>query len=848
MNNKAEGLAKLKKYTELKEILDDSNKADEFISTKFPHICDREWIRRVLLDYAYGKPLILNNKLESVTSVAMDMVGSVRMQEIVYEKTGDRDAIPRVVKEIKNFYKERFLEIGQKHKIIQRPSIRGDGGFFIYKGKDAYELAIRAALETGREIQAANRNYSLLKRILKDKFFKDSSRSCFSEVELEQLKLQLRVGIKLDDATQTVSGLEDCLENLLEDNTVFYYVEDEVLGNSPNLASRLETAGKELTNTNPEFRNYPALIITTPENIENLNKEIGREIFSISEPTEVFIRDKGWKGEIVVVQGYKTHIPMFSIADIKKESEITELEQSLLTDLSILQSACEFWNNEAKKFGIGELINEEKGIEFWLLDEIFSFEKGQKELEGLVKKGAIEIINNKLETRIFVKPEYYKKALSNIEKDAQKKHEWAVEIYERVLEKYKEEKIKPENFLKYKLIARQSFHTLYYNPHRAADLIRQAANEYDLLTRRIDNFLSPIYANKATELTLELFGNYQKVIISNLDFSIRKASPLLSLLDINLENIRKGAEDIYKKTEFLIKKTIEENNLLNRNLEILLEQRRVWERFRKIQNKNSKLNNEKKEFEEEQREKLVSELEKIISSYSSLLKKVEELEGTSYQSEFYIHKRNILKDIAYFYNCIGNIILSKEKQDHEKLREVYYRCIEYHLKSIECCLEDWRRNGKKRRSINSFNTACIETSYIIGWTAELERKNKVSLRDKPPYYSELSEKTKKIFDMGFEEKIRYARRIACRSASLQRKAYTGPIELAETYFIISDYSIDLKDIKRARRYFHLGEKNLRFAEETLSEILEWGSKKSELEPINRIYDFVKERLNESDKI
>ena len=261
----------------LAEILKDRENSVRFIRTKFPGIVDREWMRVILLDYVSGKPLVLTKTLNNVTSVSLDVVGSVRMQEIVSEKTGNEDVIPLIVNEVTNFYSEPFLRIGQRCQFIQEPSIRGDGGFFVYKSGDAFESSIRASLEAGREIQTANKDYALLRKILK----KNISDFGFSPEELEQLKLQLRIGIEIDSAIQTIQGLRD-LEYIM-DKDYFSHAKNITLGNAPNTSARLEASGKELLLIHPELRRNPVLIIATPEDIEKLNTEKG-ELFRTTNP------------------------------------------------------------------------------------------------------------------------------------------------------------------------------------------------------------------------------------------------------------------------------------------------------------------------------------------------------------------------------------------------------------------------------------------------------------------------------------------------------------------------------------------------------------------------------------
>ncbi len=775
----------------LADILRDDEKAERFIRTKFPRVSDREWMRAILFDYVSGKPLVLTKTLNDVTSVALDVVGSVRMQEIVSEKTGSDDVIPLIVREVTGFYSTPFLRIGQQYQFIQEPSIRGDGGFFIYRGKPAFEKTIRASLDIGRNIQRANQNYFLLRKILKEKF----SESDFSAEELEQLKLQLRVGVKLDSAVQTITNLGE-LENIEDENYVSN-AKNITLGNSPNISARLEAGGKELTLIHPEIRKAPVLVITTPEDIEKLNQETG-EIFRVSEPETIQIKDKNWSSEVVLIHGYRasaTSIPirkteeknlnaLFS-SPVRKEEKISELEQSLLNDLSVLQSGCEFWNQRARELDFS--VREEKGIEFWLLDEIFSFETGQREFNGLVQKGAIGIIDDEFGKRVIVAPEHYQDSLSLLGKETDKKHEWASSLYERVLEKYKKEPDKkseqkqetsqPTGFFNYRLKARQGFHLMHYNSYLAADLIRSAANIVS--TSHLDDLVLT-YLNEELKLREQTDRNEREKRIGSIDFLVRTADSL-------------KRKDFLEKGTATRKAMMKESNLLMTRLRIRLSMSRLAEKSGKI----------RKTLGEQDIEKYISDLKSIVNKYKSLLEEIEKLKGTEHSHEFYRAQKGVLGMIPRIYTEIG----TNEQLSSEKRIAFLYRALDSSLRHKDFCFEDIKINGRKDRTVQEYITPIDRNSYLLNLIAELEKENNFSANNEFFSSLDLSDETRKISLMPYEQKLRYARRMSCNSGSISRKM-DYERDLIIIYSRISDFSIKLGDKKRANMYCSLAENML----------------------------------------
>ena len=749
----------------IEDILRNPEEARRIIKAKFPKIVDIEWMRAILLSYLSGRIPLLTKALDSVTAISLDLAGSVRMQEIVSEKTQDVEIIPTIVSNVTKYYGKPFLKIAKYFTQIQEPSVRGDGGFFVFKGDQlVLEKAIRAALEAGKEIKRANQDYRLLRNILK----KDIKELNFSKSELEQLRLQLRIGMKTDTSIQSILNLSlKDLDNLLDDNYIFD-AKNTVFGNAPNIATRLEVAGKELILKNPELRELPALIVVTPEDLETLERKI-KIRFKTTSPEIVNLKDKNWTGEIVLITGYKASS---EIRYRTRKKEITELEQSLLNDLSVLQAGVEYWNQKLQDLNFET--KEDDGIEFFLLDEIFSLEIGQKELDGLIQKKVITIQDGKFCKRVVVSPQHLERTLKQIGKEIDKKHEWAEHIYESVLER------KVEGLFDYRLLARQGFHLKHYDTYKAANVIRRAANIAASVS--LDD-LVVIYLNEEIKLREQTDRNERERRMGSIDFLRRVA-----------ESTKR--EDIMEKVLSVRKNRIRDAELEIKRLKIRVSMDELGKVLRERQ----------RFLGEKDIEKDITVLKEVINGYTQLLEIIRQLKGTEFEHEFYRAKKVVLSIPYKVYGILGK----SEKIAPKRRRAFLYKSLNSALIYEKFCFEDMKAHGKKHRVIKEYMNA-ITCSYISSrLIADLEKENELeefsgkSISEIAEKFG-ISEETARIALMSYEKKLKYARRRSCREGSIARKnGYKR--EILRAYYNTALYSTYLKDIRRTEMYLSLAEK------------------------------------------
>jgi len=742
--------------------------AQSFIRQRFPKITDIEWMSAILTEHLAGKPVILTRSLDDVTAVSLDLAGSVRMQEIVSEKTKDDAVIPLIVHKVTEFYRQPLITVGKKFKFIQEPSIRGDGAFFVFKGSyDALEKAIKASLEAGRRVENANRGYGLIKFLLE----KDLKEYDFTKDELEQLRLQLRVGIKTGSAIQAISDLsQEELDNILDDEHI-YDTKNDVLGNAPNTAARLEAAGKELIARHPELRQKPVLIIATPGDIENLERQTGAR-FKTSEPETIILKDKNWQSDVVLITGYKTSTAVSVPSEIRKE-EVSELEQSLLNDLSVLQSGVEYWNQKAQELQFS--IKPEEGIELFLLDEIFSIETSQRELEGLIEKGAVKIIESQFGKRIIVTQEHYEKSLALIGKEIDRKHRWASDVYETILGKL-ERKAKPEEgeAFYYRFLARQGFH-LKEDSHKSKDVLFRAAIE----AFNVEMFgLATIYTFEAEKISSQLHeaGRIKR----------RSALNFLRICAINDRRIDISDETTKKRME-----AIKSNELESKVLEIEVDRDKLYGELTK-----QRICLEKDEEDTEI-------LKQLIEKYKLHLPLIEELKETEFSDDFFKYKKGALMTIGQIYRLLGQ----SKKTSVEEKRAFLYKALDYAFVVERLCLEDLRK--KKREKL--FRDCLISIDGIvmsIDSITTIEKENNLGFSGKTANEVaselEVSEETAKICQMNYEQKLRYAIRKSCKEGSIARKRGYN-LDSQRIYSNIAEFSFNIGDIRRAKFYLGLSE-------------------------------------------
>lgn len=742
----------------------------EFLERKFPDMfgsqwsIDIEWLKAILISMLNKRDVSLIRTLDDVTSISSDLSGSTRMREIVAEKTGDNEAIPKVIREATAQYMAPFYRIGNYFRHIQSPIKAGDGSFFIFKGgEEALESSIRAALEAGKEIRHANQNFRLLRKILK----KDPNQY-FSQDELEQLKLQLRVGIKTGKAIQEITDMENL--NIILKNSYKSYARSEVTGESPDNAARLEVAGKKLIEMYPELRHQPVLIAVQPEDLEKLERKTGAR-FKTSQPETVFLKDKNWSSEVVLVIGYKASAKQIHFT---KRAEITELEQILLNDLSVLQSGIEHWNQKAQEL---DFKDKQEGIEFFLLDEIFSFDLGQREFDALVQKGAVKIIDAEFGKRVLVSQEYYQKSLELIGKEIDRKHEWASKFYEAFAERVQKEK--PIGFFEYRLLAREGFHLMHFDPYKAVEVIRKAVNKSANLGR-FD--LATTYGDIEEILRQQTSSDEINKRISTEDFLILNANRAGKRnLAGEIKNRRRSMISDIELADLRLK--IRDN--VSRLSEILHEQQNALEKG----------------------EEDVGVLESLVKEQEKLAEQITQLQGTQFSYEYYKYEKIKLTELRSTYLVLAD----SKKISLEKRKQYFYRALDSISILERLCLEDLKVNGEKEKIMTDVRGSMMIYAQIISFITNFEQENPSDFSGKTlseiSSEFEISEETSRIVQMNYEQKLRYKTSKYLRASKIAKKRnYLQDLRIiysniAYTYF-------DLENIEKSEKYLSLSEEVL----------------------------------------